>query len=294
MNVSIIGNSPTNAGVAMAADLALSGREVRLARWTEAELDFEAIRRNGGIDVRGDPRHLVSGRLGKAQLHLENDIAAAARHADLIVVDLVPTELEQRLRLLAPHLRAGQVLHVNTCSYWCALRAAVVLDDAVRDGLTITELIAPTLTAGYQGAQLETKWLRHKLPVAAFPSVRAQAALTRVQTVYPMLRAASNVLETSLANLNMLVHAAIALINIGWFDRAVEKGETVDFWMGGSTPHAQRLAEAQDLERRRVCDAFGIAWRARRPISATRTGVPQPAFATPSATARSIARCRRA
>src|SRR5690606_29395750 len=137
-------------------DLSLAGHAVRLARWTDAEIDFAAIRARGGLDVVGEPRHLVSGRLGLATPTLVNDLAAATRDADLIVVDLAPADLEARMSLLAPHLRSGQVVHVNTCSYWSSLRAARVLREAGVAGVVLTEIIAPTLTADYRGARLET------------------------------------------------------------------------------------------------------------------------------------------
>lgn len=260
MQVAVIGNSPTNAGANVAADLALAGRSVRFARWSEAEADFDAIRKAGGIRVEGDAAHLVSGRLGLAQPELSDDPARAVAGADLVVLDLVPAELEARIRTIAPALSPRHIVHVNTCSYWSALRAATLLREQVREGLTLTEIIAPTTTADLKGALLRTKWLRGQLPVAAFPANRSPQALETMRVVYPGLRAAANVLETSYANLNMLVHAAVALINVGWFDRAKEAGEDTDFWMGGSTAHAGILGEAQDQERRRVSEAFGVRW----------------------------------
>lgn len=260
MKIAVIGNSPTNAGAAMAADLALAGRDVRFARWTEGEVDFAAMRQHGGIEVTGDPRHLVAGKLGVAQPELIDDPARAVADADLVVLDLVPAELEQRIATIASALTPRQVVHVNTCSYWSSLRAAGALREQIRAGLTLTESIAPTITVDLQGAQMRTKWLRDRLPMAAFPATRSEVALSRLQAVYPMLRPAASVLETSLANMNFLVHAAVALVNVGWFDRAREGGENVNFWMDGATEQAGRLGEAQDAERRRVSEAFGVAW----------------------------------
>jgi opine dehydrogenase len=260
MRIAIVGNSPTHAGVAMAADASLAGHEVRLARWTEAEIDFAAIRSAGGIEVTGDPRQLVGGRLGKSQPALFEDPAKAVAGAELVVLDLPPADLEARLEGLAPHLEDGQVVHINTCSYWSAFRAGPVLRKAGKDGVTLTESIAPTLTADYEGARLVTKRLRTKLPLAAFPAERTALAAKRLQAVYPSLRPADNVLQTSFANLNQITHAGIALVNIGWFDRSKEAGETINFWMDGSTPHAALMAEAQDAERRRVSEAYSLPW----------------------------------
>lgn len=258
MKIAVIGNSPTNAGVAMAADLSLAGHEVRFARWGEAEADFEAIRRNGGLDLAGKPRHLICGRPGKASPVLVDAPAKAAEGAELVVLDFAPADLEARVAAIAPHLAAGQVLHINTNSYWSALRAWPILRQAGKEGVVVTEIVSPTVTADYRGAQVTSKYLRQRLPVAAFPARKREAALHKLKAASPSLRPAANALETSFANLNFLGHPAITLLNVGGFDRAAEAGEQTNFWMQGSTAGAALLEEAQHHERRRVADALGV------------------------------------
>ena len=260
MKIAIVGNSPTHAGLATAADMSLAGHQVRLARWTEAEADFAAIRAAGGLEVTGDPGQLVCGRLGKAKPEILDDLKQAVSGAELVILDFAPADLEARFEALAPHLEDGQVVHVNTCAYWSAFRAWPILRKAGKDRVAVTEIIAPTITADVEGARLATKRLRAKLPVAAMPAERSDYALDRVAAVHPSLTRAASVLETSFANLNMITHAGIALVNIGWFDRAKEAGENINFWMDGSTPAAALLAEAQDRERKGVSEAYGAAW----------------------------------
>lgn len=258
MKIAVIGNSPTNAGVAMAADLSLAGHEVRFARWSEAEADFEAIRQNGGLDLAGEPRHLVCGKPGKATPSLIDDAAKAVEGAELVVLDFAPADLEARVAAIAPHLSTGQILHINTNSYWSALRAWPILQRARQDGVVVTEIVSPTVTADYRGAQVTSKYLRQRLPVAAFPARKRDVALQRLKAASPSLQPAANVLETSFANLNFLGHPAITLLNIGWFDRAAEAGEQTNFWMQGSTAGAALMEEAQHRERWQVADAYRV------------------------------------
>jgi opine dehydrogenase len=260
MKIAIVGNSPTHAGLATAADMSLAGHEVRLARWTEAEADFAAIRAAGGIEIAGDPGQLVCGRLGLAKVEVVDDLKRAVAGAELVILDFAPADLETRFGALAPHLEDGQVVHVNTCAYWSALRAWPILRKAGRGKVVVTEIIAPTITADVEGARLATKRLRAKLPVAAMPAEKTDYALKKLAVVYPSLTRAASVLETSFANLNMITHASIALVNIGWFDRAKEAGENINFWMDGSTQAAALLGEAQDRERKAVSEAYGAAW----------------------------------
>lgn len=260
MRIAIVGNSPTHAGVTLAADMAMAGHDVRFARWTTAEVDFEAIRNNGGIAVQGEVRHLVAGRLGTGTPRLCDAPAEAVDGAELVMLDFAPPDLEQRLAAIAPHLSGDQVVHINTNSYWSACRAWPILRAAGRDDVVVTEVISPTVTADLLSATLTTKWQRQHLPAAALPAARSAFALERLRVISPTLHAAANVLETSFANLNMLAHPAIALLNIGWFDRAAQAAEDIHFWMDGATANAALLAEAADEERRKVCEAYGVRW----------------------------------
>lgn len=261
MKIAVLGNSPTNAGIGIAADLCLAGHEVRLARWTTAEIDFDAIRASGGLAVTGDAAQLPGGKLGTAQPKLCEAMADAVAGAELVVVDFAPADLEARITALAPHLEDGQVLHISTNSYWSALRAWPILQRAGKAGVTVTEIISPTLTADYAGAKLTAKVLRHNLNVAALPSSRTTHALARLRVLSPTLQPAANVLETSFANLNFLGHPAITLLNLGHFDRAAEAGQNTNFWMEGSTAGTALVEAAQHAERGRVAEALGVPVR---------------------------------
>lgn len=261
MKIAVLGNSPTHAGIGIAADLCLAGHDVRLARWAPGEIDFEAIRAAGGLAVAGDPAQLSGGRIGTAYPVLCEAMADAVAGAELVVVDFAPVDLEARIATLAPHLEDGQVLHISTNSYWSALRAWPILLRAGKSGVTVTEIISPTLTADYAGAKLTAKVLRHNLNVAALPASRTAQALARLRVLSRTLQGAVNVLETSFANLNFLGHPAITLLNLGHFDRAAEAGQNTNFWMEGATAGTALVEAAQHAERSRVAEALGVPAR---------------------------------
>ncbi len=48
---------------------------------------------------------------------------------------------------------------------------------------------------------------------------------------------------------------------MGYFDRAEAGGRSISFYGTGNTHHAGRLAEALDVKRPAVCDAFGVRFR---------------------------------
>ena len=263
--VAVVGNSDLNIGFAVAADLSLAGHEIHLAQWPELAATLDPVRLRGGFAVTGDPTEMVSGRTGTATIKaITTDISDAVRGAEVIFVDAPLAELETRFRLLLPHLEAGQIVHVNTHGGWPALRLAPLLRESGQDAVTITEGAAPTIAAGFEHGVLVPHALRRDLAVAAFPASRTDRALSALHSLYPTVVAARNVLQTGFEAMNMLVHPAIALLNIGSFDRAEQGGERASFYGDCNTVHTGILAEAQDAERAPVCAAFGVRFRTLR------------------------------
>lgn len=261
MEIAVIGNSAVNTGFAVAADFAMAGHSVRVASWPGAEASLEPIRKRGGIELAGDPAQSVSGKLGLAKPAVKDSAAAALNGAKLVFLDMLAPEFETRFSGIVEHLEPGQVVHVNIHGYWPALRLAPILRAAGRSDVTLTDCPAPTIASSYADGVVTLQWLRRRLPVATFPANRRDKALAVFKEAHPSIVPARNVLETGFAGLNMMIHAAMAILNIGWFDRAVEASETVYFYRGGNTPHSGKMAEAQDVERRPVCEAFGVAHR---------------------------------
>ena len=127
--------------------------------------------------------------------------------------------------------------------------------------MTVIEGMAPNLSAKRAGAEVSTYFLRRDVPIAVFPAERAEA----VSKFFPLIMGSWElcrcVIETNLENINLLVHSAMALLNMGYYDRAEAAGDTVSFYGIGNTIHAGRLAEALDAKRPPVCDAFGVRFR---------------------------------
>ncbi len=261
MEIAVIGNSVVNTGFAVAADFALAGHSVRVAAWPGAETSLDPLRRKGGIELTGDPRQSNSGKLGLAKPALKDSPKEALAGAKLVFLDMLAPEFEERFPKIVEHLEPGQVVHVNIHGYWPALRLAPYLRAAGKSDVILTDSPAPTIAAHHADGTVKLQWLRRKLPVTAFPAIRRDEALKVFAAAHPSIVPAKNVLETGCAGLNMMIHAAMSILNVGWFDRAVEARETVYFYRAGNTPHTGRMAEAQDAERRQVCAALGVAWR---------------------------------
>ena len=262
VRVAVVGNSMRNVGAPMAGDLALGGHDVRLALWPDQSELLEAVRSTGGISITAPATETLSGRngLGTLRVLTDNPVEAVAG-AELVVLDVEPIELEERAAGLIPHLENGQLLYVNSHGYWPGLRLAPALRSADKAGVTVIEGNAPNITSRRTGAEVTRYVARREVPVAAFPANRTPEAERFLPLMMKDAELRRDVVETNFENLNMLVHPAMTLLNVGYFDRAEAAGDPISFYGTGNTVHAGRLAEALDAERPAVCEAYGVRFR---------------------------------
>ncbi len=262
IGIAVIGNSMRNVGAPMAGDLALGGHDVRLALWADQSDLLEDIRTTGGVSITAPADQMLSGRNGLGKLRvLTQDPAEAVAGADLVVLDVEPMDLEARAADVIPHLENGQVLYINSHGYWPSLRLASALRSADKAGVTILEGIAPNVGSRRTGAEVTSYYVRNDVPFAAFPANRTADAERFLPFVSPTAELRRDVVETNFDNLNMLVHPAMTLLNVGYFDRAEEAGDPISFYGTGNTAHAGRLAEALDAERTAACKAYDVRFR---------------------------------
>ena len=97
--------------------------------------------------------------------------------------------------------------------------------------------------------------------MAAFPANRSSEAMRRLAAITTAVEPRCNVIETNLESMNLLIHPALALLNVGYFDRAEADRHPISFYGVGNTAYAGKLAEALDAERPAVCAAFGVRFR---------------------------------
>jgi len=74
-----------------------------------------------------------------------------------------------------------------------------------------------------------------------FPANRSETALDRLAAITKSVEPCRNVIETNLESMNLLIHPAMALLNVGYYDRAEAKGERASFCRTGNTAHAGKL-----------------------------------------------------
>ena len=257
--VAVIGNTARAIGAVCAADLTLAGHQVRFAVFPEQKDQLPAVRAAGGFTVEGDAKHLISKKTGFAKLDkICETTAEALKDAEAVLIEVDMHQLEDKFRSMIPEFARGAVVHVQSHGYWPAARLTPLLRNAGREDVLVTEAPAPTHAARFEGAVVTPKGLRGGIQVATVPSSRSDEALARLKPLFPYFTAAKSVLQTGLENLNLIVHPAMVLPNVGAMERAKLDGRKFGFYQEGVVPAAGVLGDALDAERKRVCEAYGV------------------------------------
>ena len=257
--VAVIGNTARAIGAVCAADLTLSGHEVRYAVFPEQQNQLPAVREAGGFTVEGDAKHLISKKTGFARLDRICDTTAEAlKDAEAVLIEVDMHQLEKKFSAMIHEFARGAVVHVQSHGYWPAARLTPLLRKAGREDVIVTEAPAPTHAARVNGAVLTPKGLRSGIRIATVPAARSAEALAVLKPLFPHFAAASSVLQTGLENLNLIVHPAMVVPNVGAMERAKLEGRKFGFYQEGVVPAAGLLGDALDAERKRVCEAYGV------------------------------------
>jgi len=247
LNVAVLGGG--NGAHAAAADLTVKGFEVSLySRWPE---EFRPLRERGGvglIDATGQrlvPIHRVCER-----------IEEALEKAEVIVVAVPAVAHEYYAGASAPHLREGQILVLNPGSTGGALAFRNNLKK-IRPTLNVPVCETNTLTyicrlVGPAEVRITS---RAKVQFAALPGRRTPECFPLFERLYPASTQRKNVLQTSLNNINAVLHPPGMILNAGWIEHT--KGN-FSYYIEGSTPAVARVMEELDNERVGLCRKFGF------------------------------------
>jgi len=244
-----------NGGKAMAAHLALMGKEVTLYNRTYSHI--EVIAKRGGIELEsypGGPQGF--GVIKKAT----SDISEALETAEVIMVVIPSSGHTDIAKKVSPYVHDGQIILLNPGRTF----GAVEFDTALRqEGCKADVIIAETETFIYASrsdgpAQARIFRIKEAVPVAALPAKRTEEVLHAIEDVYPEFIDGIDVLHTGLNNMGAIFHPALTILNAGWIEST--HGD-FEFYIDGVTPSVSLVLEALDRERVTVASAVGIRAR---------------------------------
>jgi opine dehydrogenase len=249
VRVAVLGSG--GGALAVAADLAHSGRDVMMADLPEFESNLEPVRQQGGVRV-------VAGLYGARieNVAVADTVADAVDGSELVLVVVPCFGHEPFMRVLAPLLRDGQSLLFFGEGSGSVI-ARVALTAAGKEGIPVGETnTLPYLArpAGPGGVTADRKI--GGVLLAGLPSSVTKELLDLVGDVWPYISAAESVWETVLINFNAIDHVATMVANAG---TAENRSGGMLLWGEGATPSVVRVIEAVDGELLAIRRTLGLA-----------------------------------
>jgi opine dehydrogenase len=237
--------------LAVAADLAHSGREVQLADLPEFAANLDPVRAQGGVRV-------VAGLYGARiePVGVAGSVGEAVESAELVVVVVPCFGHEPFMRELAPLLRERQTLLFFGEGSGSVV-AHVALSEAGKRGIAVGETnTLPYLArpSGPGGVTADRKI--GGVLLAGLPASSTKEVLDQVSDVWPYISAAESVWETVLINFNAIDHVATMVANAGTMEN---RAGAMLLWGEGATPSVVRVIEAVDGELLNIRRALGLA-----------------------------------
>lgn len=228
-----------NGGQAAAGHLGVNGFSVRLFDIMEDTVN--AINDQGGIKVEGAVKGF--GKVEKAT----SDIAEAIEDADIIMVILPALYHRDVAKKLAPHIRSTQILFIHPGATFGAFEFKQVFEE---EGAPDSVIIAEAQSLLYacrlnKPGYASIKGIKDNLMVAAIPAFKTGMVVEKIQQAFSTVIAGKNVLDTSLNNLNAIMHPGPTLLNTSM----IESPYDWRYYWDGVTPTIGAYIEKMDMER---------------------------------------------
>lgn len=169
-------------------------------------------------------------------------VAATGLEAQRATALAVLTSLAGRIVILAPGGAGG------------AVRTAALLSDASIASTPLAELTGFPVLGAIEGRTAKISVIKRHLPIGALDPSHAGRIIGAIGAYLPDVELSENVVATSLANTNNVVHPPLAVLNAARIDAALP----FRFYREGLTAAGARLIEAVDAERLSVTDALGL------------------------------------
>ncbi|MGA2465055.1 MAG: NAD/NADP octopine/nopaline dehydrogenase family protein [Thermodesulfobacteriota bacterium] len=245
INITVLGGG--NGAFITAADLKLRGHRVTLCELPQLEKNIEGILNSKTIELQivGNPG--IKGGfalLDKVTTNMKEALSGA-----MVVLIVIPAFAQKPFaEACVPYLEDGQVVVLTPGNFGGAIEFWNVLSQKGKGQKIAIAEMECMIYSGFKAAPT-VAWVsgyKKGLHLAVFPGKDTEKVMGKMLQVYPDLRAARNVLETGLRNINTVVHAPIVVHNAGWIEKT--KGNFLFYWEG-CTPGVAHSAEGVDRER---------------------------------------------
>jgi opine dehydrogenase len=257
LSVAVLGGG--NSAQTMAADLALGGFEVNLCDLPRFRSNIEHVMRSRQIEKICSVDTV--GRSGTATLKkVTTDLEEAVGGVDVVLIAVPAYGHKAFHKALAGCLEDGQTV-VNVPGNWGALKLFNLLrkeDVGRRVRIAETDVcmhICRAAESWLGPGKVRVILERTNIQVAAMPASYTEEVCETLRILYPQVTPASNVVETSLNNSNIIAHGPLVIMNAGWIEHT--DGNFM-IYRDGATPSVGRCVDAIRDERDAVLKTLGI------------------------------------
>ena len=242
--IAILGGG--HGGYAAAVDLTLRGWEVSMFTFSAERVSYLKDRNN---EIAYDG---VWGQGACKVREITDDMEKAVREAELIIMAVPGPGHEKYLRELKPYMREDVILFMNPGHSGGALHAAQIL----RGRYQIAEANTLSYIARKKDeSEVFVSSADKAVKVGVFPSEKTEAAIEKIREIYPNVKQARNVLDTTFSNINAMFHPPGVLLNAGWIEHT--RGD-FRFYYDGITESVGSVADCLDQERQMIARAYGL------------------------------------
>jgi len=232
-------------GAAAVAELSLAGHAVRW--WNRNPATIAPFRDAGGVRYEG----VLGEGVARPDVFAQT-LAGALDGADVAMVCLPSLAHELIAHALADAAVSCPVL-LNPGHTGGALHMAAIFGERGVDAPPIVEFSTLTYVARKpDAASVRITGAAGRVWAACLPG--GDEALTLSRTLYQAAAPARDVIASSLANVNLVLHTPGAILSAAWVEAT---GGDFRFYVDAMTPGITRSIEALDQERLAVAAAFG-------------------------------------
>ena len=245
MRVTVLGAGA--GGAAAVTELVQAGHDPAL--WSRSPETLAAFQRIGGVEYEG----MLGEGVARPRL-ITTDLDAALRGCDTVVCAL-PTIAHAHLAraIAASGLSCKVPIVLNPGHTGGALEFSAAFSAVRGERPLVAELSTLTYVARKYEPQRVTISGRAKMVrVAALPG--GDRAVEAACRLFPCARPVPDVLNSSLANVNMVLHPPGAILGAAWVEA---RAGDFTFYVDGMTPGVARVMRALDEERLAVARALG-------------------------------------
>lgn len=245
MKIAILGGG--HGCYAAAADLSEQGHEVRL--WRRDAAALAPVRRAGSILLKDE-----NGARDIPIALATDDIGAAIRGAELIVLPTPAIAQEDIARAMAPHLVDGQVVFLAPGTFGTWVMSSLVRDAGNPADVAWAETgTLPWLARKHGDREVNITIRAIHLPTGVYPERQSAQAIAVIRQAFPSVHASGNGLSGALMNAGPIIHPPLIVMNAA----PLQHFERWDIHNEGTQPAVRAVTDRLDEERIAVREALG-------------------------------------